>query len=119
MLVEDGELLAGVDGILLAGGPISGQLVPQQRGLLVIAAALGEQCQIAAGLGAKLGRKTTMERSRAGSVCTIGIAAALQKPRQAKKIEAIEIGVRMVLDSEKRIDPAKKGRKAAQVHLIV
>ncbi len=93
--------------------------MPEQRGLFVVAAALGEQRQFAARMWAKFCGQAEIERLRAGRVGAIRIAAALQKMRQAKKIEAVDVVVGTIRRGQQCVDAAHDGREAAQIHLVV
>src|ERR1700732_3997516 len=76
-LVVEGQLLACVDGVESIVGHLGSQFMPQPRGGVVVAPTLGKECQLAARLRAKFGRKAEVKRLRAGSVGTVGIATTL------------------------------------------
>ena len=81
--------LAGVDRVAMVAGQPLRQLDPERNGAFVIAAALGKHRQLTVGLRAKFGGKAEVEGFRAGSVCSIRIAAALQKPRETQEIDVM------------------------------
>src|SRR5580700_12158406 len=87
--VIESELLAGMDGVESVAGRIVHEFMPVYCGGGVVAPPLGEERQLPASLRAKFGGEAKIERLGAGCVGAIGIAAPLQKAREAEQIEAI------------------------------
>ena len=57
MLVVNGKLLAGVDGVVIGGACAGDKVVPQGRRVFVFAAALGQQRQLATRRRSELSRE--------------------------------------------------------------
>jgi hypothetical protein len=84
VFIVDGQLLVGVNAVPGTARRLVGQVAPQQSGIFMVALALGEQRQLAAGLRPKFGGEAEIERLRTSGVCTAGIAAALEETRKAE-----------------------------------
>src|SRR5260370_7814959 len=106
-LVIDGELLASVHTVAL----IFHQLVPQSRRLLMLAAALREECQLAARLPVVFLGQTEIDSLRAGRVCPLRIAAPLQKTPKTEQVQPLPLDY--VVDCQQRVDLAdQRGQPA-------
>ena len=114
-LVMDGELFTSQNTIL----GIASEFEPERGCGGVVAAALGEQGKLSASSWAEVDGKAEIKGLRASDVCAIGSAATLKESREAEEIEAVYSIAVCVSRGEKCVDLAKKGRKAAEIHLIV
>jgi hypothetical protein len=81
--VVDGQLFAGVNAI----PGIRNHLLPDFRGTLIFAAALGHQRQFPLRPGADIGGQPDRQSLRARGVCVARISAALQESRKPEQIE--------------------------------
>jgi hypothetical protein len=109
------QLFAGEDDLLRVGD----KLVPEARGAIAIAAALGHQSKFACGLRAEFLGETGIEGVGASGMGKVFFAFSVKKFRQAKKINRIGLREAAFARFEKGIDFYEKGSDAAQVHLIV
>ncbi len=114
-LVVHRQLFAGKSSFLRIGD----QFVPQAGGSFAVATTFCHQRQFASCLWTELGRKTSIERKRAGRMGKVSFAFPVKEFRQTEKIERVGLCEAIFARSEQGIDFAEKSRESTQVHLIV
>jgi len=87
VFIINSKLLACVDPVL----GIARDFAPQRGGTLVVAAALGHLREITAGAGAEFRGQTKVDRLSASGMRAVGFATAMEKTREAKEVEAVNV----------------------------